>query len=44
MKQEQKFFETLHKVELGDYVSSDNSIGSNESPIQMDLRHQESAL
>jgi len=44
MKQEQKFFETLHKVELGDYVSSDNSVGSNESPIQMDLRHQESAL
>jgi hypothetical protein len=44
MKQEQKFFETLHKVELGEYVSGDNSVGSNESPIQMDLRHQESAL
>jgi hypothetical protein len=44
MKQEQKFFETLHKVELGEYVSSNNSVGSNESPIQMDLRHQESAL
>jgi hypothetical protein len=44
MKQEQKFFETLHKVELGDYVSSNNSVGSNESPIQMDLRHQENAL
>jgi hypothetical protein len=44
MKQEQKFFETLHKVELGEYVSSDNSVSSNESPIQMDLRHQESAL
>jgi hypothetical protein len=44
MKQEQKFFETLHKVELGEYVSSNNSVGSNESPIQMDLRHQENAL
>lgn len=44
MKQEQKFFETLHKVELGDYVSSNNSVGSNESPIQMDSPLQESAL
>ena len=44
MKQEHKFFETLHKVELGDYVSSDNSLSSNESPTQTDLRHQESAL
>jgi hypothetical protein len=44
MKQEQKFFETLHKVELGDYVSSNNSVCSNESPIQMDSPLQESAL
>jgi hypothetical protein len=44
MKQEQKFFETLHKVELGEYVSGDNSVGSNESPIQMDSPLQESAL
>jgi len=44
MKQEQKFFETLHKVELGEYVSSENSVGSNESPIQMDSPLQESAL
>ena len=44
MKQEQKFFETLHKVELGDYVSSNNSVSSNESPIQMDSPLQESAL
>jgi hypothetical protein len=44
MKQEQKFFETLHKVELGEYVSSDNSVSSNESPIQMDSPLQESAL
>jgi hypothetical protein len=44
MKQEQKFFETLHKVELGEYVSSNNSVTSNESPTQMDSHLQESTL
>jgi hypothetical protein len=33
MKQEQKFFTSLHNVENGIELTSDSSIGSNESPI-----------
>jgi hypothetical protein len=33
MKQEQKFFTSLHKVENGIELTSGSSIGSNESPI-----------
>jgi len=32
MKQEQRFFDALHKVENGESLSSDGSIGSNETP------------
>ena len=33
MKQEQKFFDTLYKVENGIELTGSSSIGSNESPI-----------
>jgi hypothetical protein len=33
MKQEQKFFTSLHNVENGIELTGDSSIGSNESPI-----------
>ena len=41
MKQEQKFFDTLYKVENGIELTGSSSIGSNESPI---LRTDEDEL
>ena len=32
MKQEQRFFDALHKVENGESLSSEGSVGSNETP------------
>ena len=44
MKQEQRFFDALHKVENGESLSSDGSIGSNETPknpLNLDSTYEE---
>mgnify|MGYP003641225843 FL=1 len=44
MKQEQRFFEALHKVENGESLSSDGSVGSNETPknpLNLDSAYEE---
>jgi len=44
MKQEQRFFDALHKVENGESLSSDGSIGSNEmpkNPLNLDSPYEE---
>jgi hypothetical protein len=44
MKQEQRFFEALHKVENGESLSSDGSVGSNETPknpLNLDSTYEE---
>ena len=44
MKQEQRFFDALHKVENGESLSSDGSVGSNETPknpLNLDSTYEE---
>jgi hypothetical protein len=44
MKQEQRFFEALHKVENGESLSSEGSVGSNETPknpLNLDSTYEE---
>jgi len=44
MKQEQRFFDALHKVENGESLSSEGSVGSNETPknpLNLDSPYEE---
>jgi hypothetical protein len=44
MKQEQRFFDALHKVENGESLSSEGSVGSNETPknpLNLDSTYEE---
>ena len=44
MKQEQRFFKALEKVENGESLSSDGSIGSNEmpkNPLNLDTDYEQ---